>query len=186
MVRGRPFKSYKYRHPIFNDPIGVFEFRFVVSYLKFLNRTKFIKKYNKRGRPCGATGKYKNNKGKPISALEYRYTQQYKEKLKIRYKENYIKIRKSRLTKEALKFGMSLYQYLTFKKKCSFCGFDKFLCDIHHIDFNKNNNHITNLIGLCPNCHMGIHRKYILESSNGKYYYNPKNYDLYKELDFIV
>jgi hypothetical protein len=30
---------------------------------------------------------------------------------------------------------------------------------VHHINFNKNNNNLTNLISLCRNCHLEIHYK---------------------------
>lgn len=47
--------------------------------------------------------------------------------------------------------------------KCNICGFIH-LIDIHHKDFNKQNNELSNLICLCPNCHMLIHRhKFTLE-----------------------
>lgn len=44
--------------------------------------------------------------------------------------------------------------------KCNICGF-VYLVDIHHIDFNKKNNELTNLVCLCPNCHMLIHHKHM-------------------------
>lgn len=43
--------------------------------------------------------------------------------------------------------------------KCVVCGFDKIVC-IHHIDENKKNNKITNLIPLCPNHHEMFHSKW--------------------------
>lgn len=41
-------------------------------------------------------------------------------------------------------------------KKCIICGFDK-IVDLHHLDFNHQNNSENNLIGLCPNHHKLIH-----------------------------
>ena len=46
------------------------------------------------------------------------------------------------------KITISTYKRLT--KECVICGFDK-IVEIHHMDFNKNNNEETNLVGLCPN-----------------------------------
>ena len=44
--------------------------------------------------------------------------------------------------------------------KCSICGWDKkpignkyTPCELHHIDGNNNNNELSNLQLLCPNCH---------------------------------
>ena len=41
-------------------------------------------------------------------------------------------------------------------KQCAICDFDKII-DIHHIDSNKQNNSLKNLVGLCPNHHRMIH-----------------------------
>jgi peptide methionine sulfoxide reductase MsrB len=40
-------------------------------------------------------------------------------------------------------------------KACSKCGWDKEvgILELHHIDRNTKNNHISNLQVLCPNCH---------------------------------
>jgi hypothetical protein len=42
---------------------------------------------------------------------------------------------------------------------CVVCGFDKIVA-IHHIDENKNNNHPSNLIPLCPNHHGMVHSRW--------------------------
>jgi hypothetical protein len=44
-------------------------------------------------------------------------------------------------------------------KYCKMCGDEANL--VHHIDLNKNNNDINNLILLCNSCHSSIHGKYI-------------------------
>ena len=38
---------------------------------------------------------------------------------------------------------------------CAICGYneDERILEVHHIDENRNNNDINNLIILCPNCH---------------------------------
>lgn len=42
--------------------------------------------------------------------------------------------------------------------KCQMCGFDNPLAIVvHHIDHNRNNNDIDNLIVLCANCHYIAH-----------------------------
>jgi predicted HNH restriction endonuclease len=70
------------------------------------------------------------------------------------------------------------------KLKCSNCGWDKELCDLHHINGKQladPNNH-NNLSYLCPNCHRLAQRKIIekhnlisfdktLEGINWKNYY---------------
>ena len=43
---------------------------------------------------------------------------------------------------------------------CYCCGFKYFL-QVHHIDGNKMNNNLTNLVKLCKNCHDLIHLKKI-------------------------
>jgi hypothetical protein len=40
---------------------------------------------------------------------------------------------------------------------CLICGFDKVI-EVHHIDKNRKNNTKENLVPLCPNHHMMIHR----------------------------
>jgi len=42
-------------------------------------------------------------------------------------------------------------------KSCLICGFDK-VVEVHHIDENRKNNTNENLVPLCPNHHMMIHR----------------------------
>lgn len=59
------------------------------------------------------------------------------------------------------KYGLTGYisiakQY--YEQKCIVCGFDE-LVDVHHIDENRNNNELKNLVFLCPNHHYLLHRK---------------------------
>jgi len=59
----------------------------------------------------------------------------------------------------------------TYEHKCAVCGFDPeseiYLLDVHHIDEDRNNNDISNLIILCPICHRKItHKKYKLINRN--------------------
>lgn len=53
-----------------------------------------------------------------------------------------------------------------YENKCGICGYDEELniLQVHHIDENRLNNDISNLIILCPNCHAKITwGKYILK-----------------------
>lgn len=45
--------------------------------------------------------------------------------------------------------------FLTYEHKCSVCGWDKDerVLEVHHLDENRSNNNISNLIILCPTCH---------------------------------
>ncbi len=49
-----------------------------------------------------------------------------------------------------------------YKHECEECGWDKIkgVLDVHHIDSNRDNNEIENLIILCPICHITLTRKY--------------------------
>jgi len=58
---------------------------------------------------------------------------------------------------------ISLVTYKKLTEKCVICGFDR-IVDIFHIDLNKKNNELSNLIGLCPNHHrMADNYKYRFE-----------------------
>ncbi|MHA1852529.1 MAG: HNH endonuclease signature motif containing protein [Candidatus Heimdallarchaeaceae archaeon] len=48
------------------------------------------------------------------------------------------------------------YKYITSPNSCYFCNKKTFI-NIHHIDGNKENNSIDNLIVLCRSCHNKIH-----------------------------
>lgn len=51
------------------------------------------------------------------------------------------------------------YAYETYVKECAICGFnDSNALEVHHIDRNKENNNIDNLIILCSNHHSLVHR----------------------------
>ena len=54
--------------------------------------------------------------------------------------------------------GLSEEIYSELTKECAVCGFTE-LVDLHHRDENRDNNNLNNLIGLCPNHHLLIHRK---------------------------
>lgn len=48
-------------------------------------------------------------------------------------------------------------------QKCEKCSYDKFpkILGVHHIDGNRENNSLENLMVLCPNCHSIEHMKHI-------------------------
>lgn len=48
--------------------------------------------------------------------------------------------------------------------ECQKCGYDteKKILGVHHIDRNRNNNEMNNLMVLCPNCHSLEHLKHIV------------------------
>ena len=55
---------------------------------------------------------------------------------------------------------------------CADCGYDKYpIHDIHHIDCDRTNNKLSNLVWLCPTCHETRH---YLEQS-GRWYKRRKN-----------
>jgi len=57
--------------------------------------------------------------------------------------------------------GKRSYREIAFRiyecKSCLICGFDK-VVEVHHIDHNHDNNVKGNIVILCPNHHMMIHR----------------------------
>ncbi len=62
------------------------------------------------------------------------------------------------------KNGLYSYRAIAFRHygmKCESCDYDKIKCalEVHHIDGNRKNNNLDNLIVLCANCHSVITRK---------------------------
>ena len=57
--------------------------------------------------------------------------------------------------------GYSTYRakaFRSYSQKCEICGYDKYkkILEVHHIDGDRLNNNIDNLIILCSNCHKTI------------------------------
>lgn len=49
--------------------------------------------------------------------------------------------------------------FRTYKHRCVMCGLEEECClQVHHIDENRSNDSVENLIILCANCHSRIHR----------------------------
>jgi len=57
------------------------------------------------------------------------------------------------------KFNLSYEEYIRLTNWCDCCELiNPKVIQIHHIDRDKNNNNITNLIGICSNCHFLVHK----------------------------
>lgn len=61
------------------------------------------------------------------------------------------------------KTGINAYRNILSRSKalkiCVRCGInDVRILIVHHVDKNRHNNNLSNLVWLCPNCHMLIHR----------------------------
>ena len=49
--------------------------------------------------------------------------------------------------------------FSSYEVVCATCGFDnEYALEVHHIDKNRSNNNINNLIILCANCHTLVHK----------------------------
>ena len=53
------------------------------------------------------------------------------------------------------KFSYRQKALKSLNRVCARCGYDEYveILQVHHIDGNRDNNNINNLIILCPNCH---------------------------------
>lgn len=69
---------------------------------------------------------------------------------------------KRRIGKSSIRKNLRGYRKIAlefFKEECQCCKVNKYI-DIHHIDKNKKNNSLENLLPLCKRCHMKLHKKY--------------------------
>lgn len=65
--------------------------------------------------------------------------------------------------------GSSSYRDIFFRTnrsvKCILCGFaDKRALSVHHVDHNRKNNKLSNLVCVCQNCHFLIHKDIKLDA----------------------
>ena len=69
---------------------------------------------------------------------------------KLTFKPSFTTVRKAMLSRSLI-------------NKCNRCGYDEepLILGVHHQDRNRNNNHLSNLEVLCPNCHSLEHLKHI-------------------------
>jgi hypothetical protein len=76
------------------------------------------------------------------------------------YKSNSTKSKLERRIYDAKRlFGLSYKQYIKITKRCAIHGCRTVLVmDIHHVDGDKSNCKLKNLLGLCPTHHQIIHR----------------------------
>lgn len=78
--------------------------------------------------------------------------------------EKFNSLRPSHYSKDAVKQYRET-AFNTYEHKCAICGWneDEDVLEVHHIDANRNNNNLDNLIILCPTCHkkLTLH-KYVL------------------------
>ena len=73
------------------------------------------------------------------------------------YVNGYYKNKHTGLSQRYLKSLLKDLRY-----KCHFCGEERSgMLDIHHIDKNRKNNNINNLIYLCSNHHRALHLNYV-------------------------
>lgn len=55
--------------------------------------------------------------------------------------------------------GYAKKAFRSYSHRCAICGLEEDCClEVHHIDKNKNNDELSNLIIVCANCHRRIHR----------------------------
>lgn len=72
----------------------------------------------------------------------------------------------------------ALYVY---GNKCKCCGRSENI-DIHHIDVNRRNNHIKNLIPVCRSCHKNIH--YTISRGVGKTQAVKRIYKIKNDIEY--
>ncbi|MEK6906596.1 MAG: hypothetical protein AABW81_03170 [Nanoarchaeota archaeon] len=65
-------------------------------------------------------------------------------------------LEKNKAWNQKKNYGLEIEEYKKITKECVICGFNKII-DLHHLDENKRNNKLNNLIGLCPNHHKMAH-----------------------------
>ena len=112
---------------------------------------------------CSRACYYKSNRGKPSGSTGIKWTKEQKLKLKLR-------IPKSGEEHWNWKGGMDKYYSSYFRRtlrkmikdrdenKCTECGSRDGLV-VHHIDYDKRNDNINNLITMCKVCHGRLHAK---------------------------
>lgn len=117
----------------------------------------------------------KSNRCRVCVRIGFKHTPQSKEKLREAMLGRIVtwgwKISKGKtfLTDEEREYGSefdsSLREQVRFRDgyKCQVCGMSQLengrQLDCHHIDYNKRNNILSNLIALCRSCHTGTNHK---------------------------
>jgi hypothetical protein len=154
----------------------------------------------KRGRPEGSFKYAIDNKPVDIQTWKRWIIKQdspeaEKYKAKLRYQragvwETYIPKHKEqkRAVEKVRTYNIDYKGYKQKTSICALCGFSKYAVDLHHIDKNKANNKENNLIGLCPNCHLGIHRNHfnINEDYLKRLVYIQKQNNLFEAFCYVL
>lgn len=74
-------------------------------------------------------------------------------------RKSYLNIGQNQNTSSATReIARNINNLILKKTKCEKCGTEEGQLDMHHIDFDENNNELDNLMCLCRSCHMKIHR----------------------------
>lgn len=157
-MKGRRMGSFKYKHPFDNAPIGVYEYRSIMRFLK-LDKKEVSKQYTplKRGKPCG-TIKHKNELGKPIGVYEWRRTEQGK---KSKY---FCEVKR--------KYNINEEYYNNLLKNqnnsCAICKtpFIDFSRRNLHLDHNHKNNKVRGILCIYCNNLLGLAKEDINILSN--------------------
>ncbi len=94
-------------------------------------------------------------------SIEYRKNN--KDKYNAYHRNYWLKIKDKKNKDNIMKqYSLNEEEYNKLREKCFICGYNKTnIIEIHHVDKNHTNNDKSNLIGLCPNCHISLHRKLI-------------------------
>jgi len=145
-----------------NDEILNFDFREKISFnKKILNPMKKKNIVRKMIDTTRKRGWYKIASKRMKQKQKDGVIEQHSEKQNIARRKSKNKGRKNGMWKEDRKdrnFGN--LKKLVLKKKiknCSICNSNKHLC-VHHIDKNKNNDNLDNLLIVCKSCHSKIHK----------------------------
>ena len=172
--RGRPFGTNKCEIPVFGKVSVRVKKLWITRWLKITPGEDFfkieskkeinlrlIKAWQKKNpERCKQNIKNcwdKNREKYKAKQKEWRQSSEGKEWKKKYNQRPYVKERRKNY-KIYLRFGLTREEYDLIVSSCVMCGFNRYPCDCYHIDGDKNNNSRENLVGLCSNCHNGIHR----------------------------
>lgn len=75
----------------------------------------------------------------------------------VELEQEYIINRFKKFNPSVIKKGRRQYIKLYYDNKCELCNKNKKIMQIHHIDKNRLNNSMRNLVLLCKECHLEIH-----------------------------
>lgn len=103
--------------------------------------------------------------GKPLAVREYRYCPVCSSTFKVLEKDLQITCSKScsntyfRTKEQPTKTNYRTRALAHYGQYCALCNYSNIdALQVHHIDGNRSNNNITNLVVLCANCHAVQHK----------------------------